>query len=167
MDDNQPEKPPALNDPTLFVFFNEIGIIDQLARSAFERVLPQGMTVPQFGVLNHFVRLGGPKTPAQLAGAFQVSRATMTNTLKRLEQSALIAVMRDPNDGRSKQITLTDAGRDMRERSILALAPLLADLAGRLDLAAVASVVPALQAVRAELDSSRAVADAIAASQAD
>ena len=167
MDADQPDTAQALNDPTLFVFFNEIGIIDQLARSAFERVLPKGLTVPQFSVLNHFVRLGGPRTPAQLASAFQVSRATMTNTLKRLEQSALIAVARDPNDGRSKQITITQQGRDAREQSIAALAPLLTDFAERLDLADVARIIPALQTVRIELDSSRDVADRISASQAD
>ncbi len=167
MDNEQKQSPSSLNDPTLFTFFNEIGIVDQLARTAFERVLPKGMTVPQFSVLNHFVRLGGPRTPAQLASSFQVSRATMTNTLKRLDEAGLIVAHRDPNDGRSKQIDITQAGRDMRERSVANLMPLLAEMAQRLDVASLAKVIPTLQAARIELDNSREVADEVAARQAD
>lgn len=166
MDTEEKQKPASsLNDPTLFTFFNEIGIIDQLARTAFERVLPKGMTVPQFSVLNHFVRLGGPRTPAQLASSFQVSRATMTNTLKRLDEAGLIVAHRDPNDGRSKKIDITQEGRDMRERSIANLIPLLSEMAKRLDIPSLAQVIPTLQAARMELDNSRHIAGEVAARQ--
>src|SRR3712207_5255456 len=57
----------ADQDPLAFRVFNEIGIIEQLSRTMFERVMPDGLTVPQFSVLNHFVRLGGERSPAQLA----------------------------------------------------------------------------------------------------
>lgn len=167
MDNEQKQTQSSLNDPTLFTFFNEIGIIDQLARTAFERVLPKGMTVPQFSVLNHFVRLGGPRTPAQLASSFQVSRATMTNTLKRLDEAGLIVSHRDPNDGRSKQIDITQTGREMRERSVANLMPLLAEMARRLDVTSLAEVIPTLQAARIELDNSREVAGEVAAKQTD
>jgi len=167
MDNEQKQTQSSLNDPTLFTFFNEIGIIDQLARTAFERVLPKGMTVPQFSVLNHFVRLGGPRTPAQLASSFQVSRATMTNTLKRLDEAGLIVSHRDPNDGRSKQIDITQTGREMRERSVANLMPLLAEMARRLDVRSLAEVIPTLQAARIELDNSREVAGEVAAKQTD
>ena len=150
------------DDPVLFTFFNEIGIIDQLARNAFERVLPRGMTVPQFAVLNHFVRLGGPRTPAQLASSFQVSRATMTNTLKRLSQAGYIVAERDPEDGRSKKIDITDEGRVMREQAIGGLGPLLMELSQRFDLVSLANLIPVLQDVRSELDNSRELADEIA-----
>lgn len=154
---------PTAHDPVLFTFFNEVGIIDQLARTAFERVLPRGMTVPQFSVLNHFVRLGGERTPARLASAFQVSRATMTNTLKRLEASGFIAVRPDPKDGRSKLIVITDAGRAMREECVRALAPLLAELTAMLDVEAIGAILPTLQEVRATLDENRDLADRVMA----
>ena len=76
-----------------FELFNEIGIINQLATTMFERVLPKGMTQAQFTVLNHFVRLGHQeRSPAQLAFAFQVTRPTMTSTLSRMERAGLILV---------------------------------------------------------------------------
>lgn len=165
MDSDKNNQASKLNDPTLFTFFNEIGIVDQLARTAFERVLPKGLTVPQFSVLNHFVRLGGPRTPAQLASSFQVSRATMTNTLKRLDDAGFIVAERDPNDGRSKKIDITQSGRDIREVAVGSLMPLLAEMSTRFDLSAIASLIPTLQAVRIELDNSRELAGQVAARQ--
>ena len=50
-----------------FQLFNEIGIIAQLSGNRFQRVLPQGLTVAQFSLLNHCVRLGDGWTPATLS----------------------------------------------------------------------------------------------------
>jgi DNA-binding MarR family transcriptional regulator len=143
------------DDPIAFEFFNEIGIIEQLARTAVERVLPRGITLSQFSVLNHFVRLGGERSPAGLANAFQVTRQTMTNTLQRLEAAGLVTSRPDPADGRAKIITITDAGRAMRQRCIEAQAPLLADLGDRLPEADLAALLPGLRRVRILLDSAR------------
>jgi DNA-binding MarR family transcriptional regulator len=143
------------DDPIAFEFFNEIGIIEQLARTAVERVLPRGITLSQFSVLNHFVRLGGERSPAGLANAFQVTRQTMTNTLQRLEAAGLVTSRPDPADGRAKIISITDAGRAMRQRCIAAQAPLLADLGDRLPEADLAALLPGLRKVRILLDSAR------------
>ena len=142
-------------DPLGFRVFNEIGIIEQLARNRFERVLPEGLKVPHFSVLNHLVRLGDGKSPLRLARAFQVTKSTMTNTLQRLESRGLIRVAPDPDDGRGKLVYLTPAGRRTRQKSVKALAPLLAEveaLLGRKDLA---GTLPILQKLRAHLDAAR------------
>lgn len=114
--------------PTELVFrvFNEIGIIAQLAGNAFERVMPDGMTLAQFTVLNHFVRLGGPKRPSDLARAFQVTKATMTSTLQRMEPKGLVAIVPDDSDGRGRKVTITEAGRAMHADCIVRLAPVIA-----------------------------------------
>lgn len=143
------------DDPIAFEFFNEIGIIEQLARTAVERVMPRGITLSQFSVLNNFVRLGGERSPAGLANAFQVTRQTMTNTLQRLEAAGLVTSRPDPADGRAKIITITDAGRAMRQRCIEAQAPLLADLGDRLPETDLAALLPGLRRVRILLDSAR------------
>nr|MBC8240058.1 MarR family transcriptional regulator [Alphaproteobacteria bacterium] len=83
-------------DPLAFRFFTEIGIIEQLARNRLERVLPDGLKVSQFIVLNHLVRLGGEWNPARLAAAFQVTKGAMTNNLQRLEQRRLVQVLANP-----------------------------------------------------------------------
>ena len=50
-------------DPLLFRFFTEVGIIEQLARATLERALPDDLKMSQFIVLNHLVRLGGDWSP--------------------------------------------------------------------------------------------------------
>lgn len=146
---------PGPSDDLAFGAFNEIGIIAQLATTLFERVMPDGMTVAQFTVLNHFVRLGGPRRPSDLARAFQVSRATMTSTLARLEGKALVAVVVDERDARGRQVTITEAGRVMRETCIAALRPTLVTLEGEIGLQAFKAVLPHLRVIRSALDEMR------------
>ena len=54
-------------------------------------------------------------TPATLAAAAAVSRATITGLLDGLEQDTWIARTPNPNDKRSTQITLTDTGASRLE----------------------------------------------------
>ena len=145
----------APDDPLLFRFFNEIGIIEQLASNRFERVLPDGLKLAQFSVLNHFVRLGGEKSPYQLACAFQVSKGAMTNTLQRLAARGLVEIRPDPADGRAKRVAITAAGREMRERAVAALAPEFAALSEAFAAAEFAELLPFLQRLRAYLDRHR------------
>ncbi len=150
---NKRNAPPR--DPVLFRFLNEIGIIEQLSRNAFERVMPDGMKLSQFTVLNHFVRLGGTRSPAELASAFQVTRGAMTNTLQKLESKGYIEIRPDPQDGRGKQVTITDAGVAARTAAVAALAPHLDRLSGLLDLSEIEAVLPALVRLREILDEDR------------
>jgi DNA-binding MarR family transcriptional regulator len=142
-------------DPVLFAFFNEIGIIDQLAQARLERALPDGLRAPHFIVLNHLVRLGDDKSPARLARAFQVTKGAMTNTLQRLEARGLIALSADPEDGRGKRVMLTAAGRSMRDQAIAALGPVFADLGAVITTEEVEASLPFLRRIRAHLDRSR------------
>lgn len=146
------DHPPA-GDPIAFEVFNEIGIIEQLARTRVERVLP--ISLAQFSILNNFVRLGGERSPAGLADAFQVTRQTMTSTLARLEAAGLVAIRPDPGDGRAKIVSITEAGRAMRQRCLDAQAPLLAELQALLPEAELAALLPGLKRLRILLDSNR------------
>mgnify|MGYP001811996679 CR=1 FL=1 len=143
------------NDPTLFLFLNEIGIIDQLARAKMESTLPDGLRMSQFIVLNHLVRLGGLWSPARLASAFQLTKGAMTNTLQRLEARGLIEVSADPDDGRGKLVGLTEAGAEMRERCIDIVAPFLIELEKTFGRKRIADAIPLLTEVRQFLDKDR------------
>ncbi|MCA3612644.1 MAG: MarR family transcriptional regulator [Methylobacterium sp.] len=139
----------------IFNFFIEIGIIAQLSQTQFERLMPSGMTIAQFTVLNHSVRVGDGKSPARLARAFQVTKGTMTSTLHRLEQKGLVAIEADPEDGRSKIVRITETGRAMREACIAATQP-WAERIGALPVASdMAALLPRLAALRAALDADR------------
>ncbi len=60
-------------DPVVLALFGEIVMVETLARSRRARILPKGMELSHFMVLDHFARLGGEKTPAQLARIFHVT----------------------------------------------------------------------------------------------
>ena len=156
MSDTPPDNLSALPDEAVFFrLFNEIGIIQQLSTSAFEKILPHGLTQAQFSILNHCVRLGDDKTPAQLAEAFQVTRGTMTSTLSRLEQKGFIRVEPSKTDGRSKRVFLTDSGRTAREEGLQKAAPLLKRTGEALGRKEAENLIGPLSELRAWMDNDR------------
>lgn len=143
-------------DPLAFQVLNEVGIIDQLAGHAAAQALPRGMTLAQFGVLNHFVRLGHAwQTPARLASAFQVSRPTMSTTLGRLERGGYVTIAPDPDDGRSKRVAITARGRAMRDECLACLEPPLAAMNAQVPRALLEELLPRLTKLRTILDAMR------------
>ncbi len=144
------------DDPLAFEFFNEIGIIDQLVSTMLTNALPKGMTKAQFTVLNHFVRLDiVEKSPADLARAFQVRRPTMTSTLARMESTSLVAIRVDPRDGRAKLVSITAAGRQMREKCIAALAMMIPIIEPVIANTEMQVMLPGLRKLRIGLDALR------------
>lgn len=143
------------DDPKLFTFFNEIGIIDQLARNRVERVLSHGLTLSQFSVLNHLVRLGDGRSPLDIATAFQVTKGAMTNTLKKLEGKGFVRLRANPDDGRAKLVMLTTKGRNARGQALKAMAPVFEEAGRLLPMKDIERLLPLLQKVRAALDEAR------------
>jgi DNA-binding MarR family transcriptional regulator len=143
------------NEPLLFRLFNEIGIVSQLSERLFESVMPDGMTLAQFTVLNHFVRLGGERSPAQLATSFQVTRATVTSTLQRLEAKRFVILRADPRDGRAKLVSITSDGQNMRMACVKALEPVVDRLGTVISVERANALLPDLIALRQILDADR------------
>ena len=138
-----------------FMLFNEIGIINQLSSTRFQRALPAELSQAMFSVLNNFARLGGTRTPSQLAAAFEVTRGAMTNTLARLEALGCVRITPDPEDGRGKVVAMTAKGRRLRDSAIVDAESAFADIAAQLDPAFVEALIPELQKLRVLLDTSR------------
>jgi DNA-binding MarR family transcriptional regulator len=143
---------PDQKHAVLFELFNEIGIIEQLSRASLEARLPKGLIAPHFTVLNHLSRLGDGRAPIDMARAFQVPKTSLTHTLKGLEGQGLIEMRANPEDGRSKLVYLTDAGRALREQTIAALAPDFDRIATALDVSDLSDILPVLRALRVFLD---------------
>lgn len=139
----------------IFEVFNEIGIIEQLTRTVLEARLPDGMIAPQFSVLNHLVRVGDGTTPVRIARAFQVPKTSMTHTLKALEERGLVEMQPNPEDGRSKQVWITPAGRQMRETVIAGLSMDFQAVFETFGLERFQEMRPQLQALRVFLDENR------------
>ncbi len=147
-------KTPADAD-ILFTFFNEIGILSQLSGAAFEKAMPEGMTLPQFSVLNHLTRLGDGWSPLRISRAMQVTKGAMTNTLQHLEGKGLVDIRPDEKDGRAKQVFITAAGRAVRDACIASMIPYMNKFAADIPATDIAPALPLLQRAREWLDKER------------
>ena len=75
--------------------FSEVLAADQMVRYRLGRVLPKGMEISHFSVLNHLAWHDSERSPAQLAETFNVTRGAMTNTLNRLELAGHVHIRPD------------------------------------------------------------------------
>ena len=143
-----------MNDDTnalAITLFSEILTADLLLRNRLSRVLPKGMEISHFSVLNHLVVVSGERTPAQLALTFHVTRGAMTNTLNKLELAGHIHIRPDWDDARRKMVAISPAGRQARTLAISAIAPMINQVVGELGTDKVRSILPILRELRDKL----------------
>jgi DNA-binding MarR family transcriptional regulator len=81
-----------------------------LARRFDEALRPAGLTNGQFSMLMSLNR-PGPATMSSVARLLAMDRTTLTAALKTLERRGLVVVAQDPEDRRSRLLSLTDEGR--------------------------------------------------------
>lgn len=139
-------------DDIAVALFSELFMADQLARNRISKVLPKGMELSQFSVLNHLARLSEERSPAQLAKAFHVTRGAMTNTLSRLEWAGHVHIRPDWDDARRKFVAISPAGRAARDAALQSVTPLIADVVESLGADRVRSVLPVLRELRIRLE---------------
>ena len=139
----------------VFGFFNEVGIINQLAATLLAKTLPDGVHPSHFSILNHLVRLGDAKPPVRIASAMQVTKNTMTHSLKVLQERGYITVEPDPEDGRGKLVYLTDAGRAFRDDAIARVSNVFGHIIGPDQLAIIRRTKHDLEKLRKHLDQNR------------
>ncbi len=132
--------------------FGEILMNDQLIRNQLSRVLPKGMEVSHFSVLNHLARAGAERSPTELARSFHVTRGAMTNTLHKLEWAGYVHIRPDWDDARRKRVSISPAGRTAREAAISSITPLISEVVSELGEDKVRAALPVLRSLRARLE---------------
>ena len=110
-------KDPQQTQALVFGFFREIGILNQLSSAMLAAVLPEGVHPSHFAILMHLANTGSPKTPARITSAMQVTKTTMTHSLKVLEGHGFVDIAPNPNDARGKLVSLTGQGLEFLERA--------------------------------------------------
>lgn len=131
--------------------FSEILAVDQLARSNVARVLPKGMELSHFSVLNHLAYAGVEKSPAQLAQTFHLTRGAMTNTLRKLEWAGWVHVRPDWEDARRKMVSISPTGIAARDTALAAIAPVIAQVVNTVGADKVRIALPVLREMRVQL----------------
>ena len=137
-----------INDPLAVSLFSEISAIDHLFKVRLSKTLPQGMELSHFAVLNHFSTLQGEKTPAQLARSFNVTKGAITNTLTKLSKMGYIHIRPDWDDGRSKQVSISKAGKSARDSAVSAIEPIIGELMKVLGPKKAKALIPFLRDLR-------------------
>jgi DNA-binding MarR family transcriptional regulator len=132
--------------------FGELFMADQLARNRISKVLPKGMELSHFSVLNHLARINDERTPAQLAKSFHVTRGAMTNTLTKLEWAGHVHIRPDWEDARQKFVAISPSGRSARESALAAVVPLIAEVVQAIGADRVRALLPVLRELRIKLE---------------
>lgn len=100
----------------------------QAARSGLAAAI--GVTPPQYNILMHLARHAPPEGQRMgaVAERLGVSLSFVVAESRRLQRKRLVAVRRDPDDGRAMRASLAPAGR----RALAAAAPLMRRVNDRL-----------------------------------
>ncbi len=139
----------------MYQTFVEIGIINQLAEAFLRRALPKPLTVAQFQVLSHLLRLPGQHTPSAITKSFQVTKGAMTHTLGLLTKNGWVEIMPDPDDGRSKQVSISSSGRDIFLQTVEKLTPYFTELATIFPPQDIKALTNTLENIRVFMDENR------------
>lgn len=131
--------------------FSEILAVDQLARANVAKVLPKGMELSHFSVLNHLVHSGAERSPGELAKTFHLTRGAMTNTLGKLEWNGWVHIRPDWDDARRKMVAISPAGMSARNAAIQAISPLIAQIVKDIGPMRVRAALPVLREMRQRL----------------
>ncbi|MGB5865798.1 MAG: MarR family transcriptional regulator [Sulfitobacter sp.] len=139
----------------VFGFFTEIGIIHQLSIAILAKSLPDGVHPSHFGILKHLSRVGDGKSPMHIALAMQVTRNTMTHSLKTLQDRDYISVEPDPKDGRGKLVYLTTKGSIFLQEALALVDGRVKHLIGAEQIAIMRRIHSDLEQLRQHLDTNR------------
>ncbi|MEM9756693.1 MAG: MarR family transcriptional regulator [Pseudomonadota bacterium] len=140
----------------VFAFFTEVGIVNQLSTALLTKALPDGVHPSHFAILNHLTKRGDGRTPVAIAAAMQVTKTTMTHSLKVLEGRGFISVRANPDDGRGKLVYLTEAGQRFRTGAIDRVIEMFGRILTPEIRAVMAQALPQMRRVRTHLDANRA-----------
>ncbi len=132
--------------------FSEILTVDQLLRNGLAKVLPKGMELSHFAVLNQLANIGTERTPAQLAKSFHVTRGAMTNTLAKLEMAGYVHIRPDWEDARRKFVAISPAGQQARTTALASVSPIVSGLIEDIGSDKVKLVLPILRELRQRLE---------------
>ena len=141
------------NENSLAVsLFGEILALDQLVRARLAKVLPKGMELSHFSVLNQLSHTKTERTPAQIAKSFRVTRGAITNTLNKLELSGYIHIRPDWDDARRKMVSISPAGIVARNNALAAVTPIINELIIEMGEDRLKAIVPILRDLRQKFE---------------
>ncbi|QUS36312.1 MarR family winged helix-turn-helix transcriptional regulator [Falsirhodobacter algicola] len=114
----------ALDRQVCFPLYAASNLIGRLYRPVLG---PLGLTYPQYLVMLVLWE-AAPQSIGSIGARLHLDSGTLTPLIKRLVQNGLVTRDRDPSDERRVLISLTEAGRALREKAAIVPNALAADL---------------------------------------
>ena len=151
-------KPASLHDDLAIAFqlFVEVHITHMLTTNELMRVMPHQLTLSQFGVLSHFSRHQNlALSIVELARIFQVSKASMGETVDKLARKGFVRIIPNPEDRRGKIVSITPKGAAARKKAETSIYPVIAQMVKALGPAQCDAAYQALRPIRVWLDERR------------
>jgi len=109
---------PTLDPQAVLAFLSILVVAGDVERRMETHFSRYGLSQGRFVVLMLLRRRNGTMTPAEIAEAADVTRATVTGLLDLLEQDGLIARSSRKDDKRMIDVRITKKGRDLLDRSL-------------------------------------------------
>jgi DNA-binding MarR family transcriptional regulator len=109
----KPQGSLRLDDQLCFALYAASRAVTQRYRPLLDAL---GLTYPQYLVMLVLWERG-PTTVKGLAEALQLDYGTLSPLLKRLDAAGFVERRRRSEDERSVEVSLTEAGRELRERA--------------------------------------------------
>ena len=131
----------------VFALLAKIHMIQNHAAARFVRVLPHNLTMAQFSILNHLQK-GRKRTPQELATHFLLSKASIGETLTKLQEKGFVTFEKNEADKRSKLVSISAAGIQARQASIKAIQPMLTGIRDDIGMETVQNAIENLYALR-------------------
>jgi DNA-binding MarR family transcriptional regulator len=113
----------------IFQLFARINMIQNHVTARFVRVLPHALTLAQFSILYHLSKHpSAEKTPLELASHFLLSKPSLGEALDKLRKKKFVQLKKNPNDGRSKLVSVTAQGTEAQREAVTAIQPFLIEM---------------------------------------
>jgi DNA-binding MarR family transcriptional regulator len=135
-----------------FAYFEEASKTIRLSEAMLDRCIPDELHRSHFYIINHLVREGDGQTPYQITSAMHVTKTTISHSLAVLEKRGFIETSPSHTDARSKQVFLTEPGREFQKKAVGALARLFGSFLRQDDYRIMGEALPRLAAIRKLLD---------------
>jgi len=133
-----------------------LGVLTQLHQSRMQQLLaPHGLTTTQLGVLTHLVRHDDSQSISDLAHAVEINQPGVTKVCRRLAELGTVTITADPGDKRVRRVAITEAGRQLLQRTNETLGQDFADWLGDWDKADLATLTTQIWRLASWLDDNR------------
>jgi DNA-binding MarR family transcriptional regulator len=140
----------------VFAYFREACQTAQLSEALLDKCLPDDLHRSHFYIVNHLARSGDGETPQQITDAMQVTKTTISHSLAVLEKRGFITTRPSASDARSKQVFITNAGREFQQKATAALTRLYGAFLRDDDFRVMGEALPSLVSIRRLLESNSA-----------